>query len=414
MGVVHGEAFWATTAPPGPLVRRFDASRRVHAERLPASVLRLLVSEGVLFADTRVGLFRRDDAGWRLARGASARACLRERRTSRRSRSSERGSWRGIFGGGLVVARREDARVARGPRFRGLGRQRPPARRRDVCSWPACAVRPASTGTRLTPLEGPGAAFSLAATREGVAIGYGQGVLLPGSSLLSAFHGLPGNQALALAAGESLFVGTPSGLGALDGRRVRWRATGSEGRLPHPWVQALLVARDRSSSGRTAVGSPAALVLRGIAEGAALEPFPETEGVKTSAGGLAEVGGRLYAATEGRGLLRLNADGSALRAARAAPPLAARHRPRRRTGASCGWAPTRASSACPSPPWEATRDPGEADRPFARRSARPHRTFRSTPRPGSSCPRARDGPTRPCSRFARWRWTWASRAGTRA
>ena len=105
-------------------------------------------------------------------------------------------------------------------------------------------------------------------------------------------------------------MGTPSGLGALDGRRVRWRATGSEGHLPHPWVQALLVTEGSLFVGTYGGGIARRARVRGIADGAALEPFPETEGVKVSAGGLAEIGGRVYAATEGRGLLRLRTDGS--------------------------------------------------------------------------------------------------------
>ena len=72
----------------------------------------------------------------------------------------------------------------------------------------------------------------------------GQGLLLPGSRFLSAFHGLPGNQALALAGGEPLYVGTPSGLGAVSGSRVAWRVTAGEGRLPHPWVTALALRGD--------------------------------------------------------------------------------------------------------------------------------------------------------------------------
>jgi hypothetical protein len=307
-GVACGDAFWATTAPPGPLVRRFDASGRAHAERLPATVLRLFVSEGVLFADTHAGLFRRDDAGWKLAAprppalppGAAHVAAL-----------SFLGGRLvgGVFGGGLVVADEKTLtwREVPGTAAWGVNALLPAGGTLFVASLRGAAR---FDGTRLTPLEGPGAAFSLASTREGVAIGYGQGVLLPGSSLLSAFHGLPGNQALALAAGESLFVGTPSGLGALDGRRVRWRATGSEGHLPHPWVQALLVTEGSLFVGTYGGGIARRARVRGIADGAALEPFPETEGVKVSAGGLAEIGGRVYAATEGRGLLRLRSDGS--------------------------------------------------------------------------------------------------------
>jgi ligand-binding sensor domain-containing protein len=215
----------------------------------------------------------------------------------------------GVFGGGLVIADRGTRgwREVPGSAAWGVNALLPAGGTLFVASLRGAAR---FDGARLTTIDGPGAAFSLAATSQGVAIGYGQGVLLPGSSLLSAFHGLPGNQALALAAGESLFVGTPSGLGAVDGRRVRWRATGSEGRLPHPWVQALLVTEDALFVGTYGGGIARRSRVRGMADGAALEPFPETEGVKVSAGGLAEVEGRVYAATEGRGLWRLRPDGS--------------------------------------------------------------------------------------------------------
>jgi ligand-binding sensor domain-containing protein len=180
-------------------------------------------------------------------------------------------------------------------------------------------------GARLLPLEGPGAAFSLAATADGVAIGYGQGVLLPGTRLLSAFHGLPGNQAVALLEGDVLFVGTPSGLGAIEDRRVRFRVAGGEGRLPHPWVTALALSR-----GSLYVGTYGGGIVRRTASGvdapiarvdrARYEPFVETEGLKINAGCLVEAGGRLYAGTDGKGLYRLSADGRAFEPVRAALP----------------------------------------------------------------------------------------------
>jgi hypothetical protein len=165
-------------------------------------------------------------------------------------------------------------------------------------------------GARLTPLEGPGAAFSLVATQGGVAIGYGQGVLLPGPRLLSAFHGLPGNQALALVRGPELYVGTPSGLGAIDGRRVRWRVGAGEGKLPHPWVTALALSGDALYVGTYGGG-----VVRRTAtpSGGAgrFEPFVETEGLKVNAGALivTEADGRVWIGTDGAGLYRSTADG---------------------------------------------------------------------------------------------------------
>jgi ligand-binding sensor domain-containing protein len=139
-------------------------------------------------------------------------------------------------------------------------------------------------------------------------------VLLPGPQrLLSAFHGLPGNQALALASGDMLFVGTPSGLGAVADQRVRWRVAGGEGRLSHPWVTALAL-----SQGTLYVGTYGGGVVRrtgsaveaptGRVDRARYEPFVETEGLKINTGCVVEAGGRVYAGTDGRGLYRLSAD----------------------------------------------------------------------------------------------------------
>ena len=102
-------------------------------------------------------------------------------------------------------------------------------------------------------MEGSGAAFSLARTGAASRSGIGEGVLLPERKLLSAFHGLPGNQATALAAVEAgLLVGTPSGLGYVESLKVRWRVASGEGRLPHPWVTAILpVAGKRARSAPT-------------------------------------------------------------------------------------------------------------------------------------------------------------------
>jgi hypothetical protein len=308
MGVVHDDAFWTTTAPPGTLVRRIDAAGRVHAERLPSLVRRLVAADDALFADTEDGLFGREAGGWRRARARPPALPAGFAHVSALSFLGTR-LVAGAFGGGLAVLDepRREWRAVTGSAAWGVNALLPAGGVLFVASLRGAAR---FDGVRLSPLDGPGAAFSLAATREGVAIGYGQGVLLPGSGLLSAFHGLPGNQALALAAGDGLFVGTPSGLGVLDGRRVRWRATGSDGRLPHPWVQALLLAEDGLYVGTYGGGIARRPSDRGAPDGTALEPFPETEGMKIAAGGLLEAGGRLYAGTEGRGLLRLRRDRS--------------------------------------------------------------------------------------------------------
>jgi ligand-binding sensor domain-containing protein len=172
-------------------------------------------------------------------------------------------------------------------------------------------------GQRLRAIEGPGAAFALAATDEGVAIGYAQGVHLPGATLLSAFHGLPGNQALALASASSreLYVGTPSGLGALHRRRVSFRVAAGESKLPHPWVTALLeedgVLYIGTYGGGVArrVAGEAGGPTSGLVDRARYSAFPETEGLKINPGCLLRAGGRVFAGTDGTGLWRSSEDG---------------------------------------------------------------------------------------------------------
>jgi hypothetical protein len=308
----------------GQVVRAFDAGR-VRDDVLPFPARRLLASAGILYADTTDGLYRRDADGWRLA--APRRPALPPgpaHVTALGFLGSE--LLAGLFDGGLVTAQGVDG----GLRWREVP---------GTAAWGVNALLPAGgalyvaslrgaarfDGRRLTPLDGPGAAFSLAATADGVAIGYGQGVLLPGTRLLSAFHGLPGNQALALLEGEALFVGTPSGLGAIGDRRVRFRVAGGEGRLPHPWVTALAL-----SQGRLFVGTYGGGIVRRTASGvdapvgrgdrARYEPFVETEGLKINAGCLVEAEGRLYAGTDGKGLYRLSADGRAFEPVAASLP----------------------------------------------------------------------------------------------
>jgi hypothetical protein len=151
------------------------------------------------------------------------------------------------------------------------------------------------------PLEGAGAAFALASTGSGLAVGYGLGVLLPERRLLSAFHGLPGNQAYALAAnGEALWVGTPTGLGRVERRRVTERVLPGEGKLPHPWVTALLPAGDDLWVATYGGG----LAVRREADGGPRwEAFPETRGLRVNAGALLSLpDGRLCAGTHGSGV----------------------------------------------------------------------------------------------------------------
>jgi hypothetical protein len=312
-GVVHDGRFWGVASPPVDAVLSYTPGGRLAEERLPAIVRHVMTAGGALLADTDDGLFRREEGSWR--RLVARPSALPGGRSHLGALAFLKGRLvAGFFDGGLATA--------------GTAGPSPLAWRSVPGSdaWGVNALLPAGgalyvaslrgaarfDGERLSPMDGPGAAFSLASTREGVAIGYGQGVLLPGTTLLSAFHGLPGNQAMALAAGESLFVGTPSGLGAMDGRRVRWRVTSGDGKLPHPWVTALHVAEDGLYIGtyggglarRAGTESP----VRALADGARYEPFPETAGVKVNPGCLVEAGGRLYAGTDGRGLWRLSLD----------------------------------------------------------------------------------------------------------
>jgi len=155
-------------------------------------------------------------------------------------------------------------------------------------------------GGEARPLEGAGAAFALAATGSGLAVGYGLGVLLPEKRLLSAYHGLPGNQAYALAAsGEELWVGTPTGLGRVERRRVTERVLPGEGKLPHPWVTALLPSRD----GLWVATYGGGIAVRRARDVPAWESFPETGGLRVNAGALLALpDGRLCAGTQGSGV----------------------------------------------------------------------------------------------------------------
>ncbi|HET6330426.1 MAG TPA: hypothetical protein VFF76_06510 [Holophagaceae bacterium] len=292
----------------------FDASGRTSETFLPVKPKRVMTVAGVLFVDTDNGLYRRAAGRWELARSRPA---------SLPPGSSHVGALAmldsklvvGLFDRGLVVgdpaAPDWNWRVMQGGAAWGVNALLPAGGSLFVASLRGVAR---FDGQRLTPAGGDsaGAAFSLAATPGGVAMGYGQGVALPDARFLSAFHGLPGNQALALAQddGGLLFVGTPTGLGAIRGSRVAWRVVSGDGKLPNPWVNALasyngalyigtygggITKRETPPGDRAALGS--------------FEPFVETEGLKISAGCLVAAGGTLLAGTDGRGLFRLSADG---------------------------------------------------------------------------------------------------------
>ncbi len=305
----------------GGSLLRFEGGGAASEEMLPAVPRRVLASGGHLLVDTDAGLYRRTRSGWAMARTrppslppgpshVNALAFLGSRLVL------------GLFDGGLLLGEAQGAAW----RWRSVP---------DQTAWGVNALLPAGgalyvaslrgaarfDGQHLTPIEptGAGAAFSLGATRNGVAIGYGQGVLLPGSRLLSAFHGLPGNQALALASGPDLFVGTPSGLGAISDSRVAWRVAAGEGKLPHPWVTSLAVFGDALYVGTYGGGVTRRIPRPGGPASGAFDGFAETEGLKVNPGCLLEAGGRLYLGTDGRGLYRLSRDRRRFLAVR--PPL---------------------------------------------------------------------------------------------
>ena len=111
------------------------------------------------------------------------------------------------------------------------------------------------------------------------------------------------HQAMALAAGPELLVGMPSGLAGVANRRVAWRVSAGEGKLPHPWVTALLQTRSGLYVGTNGGG-----VARRMSDGR-YEPYVETEGLKVSPGCLTRAGEHVYAGSDGRGLWRLSTDG---------------------------------------------------------------------------------------------------------
>lgn len=324
-GVGQGAAFLALNSRTAQGLRRLDAQGRGREEPLPAPTRRLLVMQEALFADTLEGLYVREPGGWRRLSSASAALPAKNAHIGALAVHGQRLAV-GFFDGGLAWADLQALRTPPSASSPNTWRAVPGAAAWGVNALLSsggalyvASLRGAARvdGERLVPLTGAGAAFSLAATANGVAIGYGQGVHVPGVGLLSAFHGLPGNQALALWSepGErpSLFVATPSGLGAIQGRRVRFAVGAGEGRLPHPWVTTLAMRAEQlyfgtygNGLGRRAPAHPGQREASGH-----FEAFAETEGLKVNTGCLVFDGdGRLWAGTDGRGLWRLGADGA--------------------------------------------------------------------------------------------------------
>ncbi len=308
-GVLDGGSWWFVPQGGEARVARISADGARAEEITPEPFRALLRADSALFADGPSGLFRRSAAGrWTLERKRPAALPL-----PRVNALAADGAavWAGFFDGGLAVA--EDAAAPGGPVFRGVSSE----------AWGVNALLPAGgavwaatlrgtfrvEGARTAEIGGTGAGFALASTPSGVVIGTAQGTLFPEKRLLSAFHGLPGNQALALArvAGkESLWVGTPSGLGRIEGRRVASRVVAGEGKLPHPWVTAL-APRGADLFVATYGGGVAS---RSDADGEERwTRFPETDGLKVNAL-VAMPDGRVVFGTLGRGLFVSDASAS--------------------------------------------------------------------------------------------------------
>lgn len=312
-GVALGDRFVALVSG-GDAIRRYDGGGRSSEEWLPSPARRLFALGPELLADTPEGLQRRRPGGWTRALATPPALPPGPAHVTALARQGER-IVAGLFDGGLAVGTPDATgtswHAVPGTSVWGVNALLPAGGALYVASLRGAARL---EGERVTPLEGPGAAFSLAATPDGVAIGYGQGVLLPGPRLVSAWHGLPGNQATALLGGEALLVGTPSGLGSIESRRVAWRITSGDGQLPHPWVTALSRHGDA-----VYVGTYGGGVARREASGR-YHRFPDTQGLKVSAGAIVEAGGALYVGTEGRGLFRLRRDGRGFEAVEVALP----------------------------------------------------------------------------------------------
>ncbi|MBS1767265.1 MAG: hypothetical protein JST05_07690 [Acidobacteria bacterium] len=291
----------------------FDAAGHPSEWIVPATPRRLMSAGGTLFVDTDNGLYRRAAGAWEVAQARPAALPPGSSRIGALAFVDGKLAI-GFFDHGLAVGDPSAPfwgwRVAEGAEVWGVNALLP-----DRGGLAVASLRGAARydGQRIQKLGDGGAAFSIAKTPDGLVIGYGQGVALPDGRFLSAFHGLPGNQALALLQEPDglLFVGTPTGLGAIEGARVAWRVTAADAVLPNAWIASLalfkgkvylgtygggVARRDAPEADRAAIGT--------------FDPFPETAGFKASAGCLVVAGGTLYFGTENKGLFRLSGDGA--------------------------------------------------------------------------------------------------------
>lgn len=329
---IQGDILFATADPPDTSVRRFDTAGKLQLGQLPSAVRKVFAPGDRVLADTQIGLAQRVDETWRIISRTRAERIFGHTHVGALAAFRKR-LVIGFFDGGLselVEGSRGPATVfandATAMSLRPLTASPSPVWAVNALLDAGGALHIASLrgafrfdGVNFSATLGTGAAFSLAQTRSGVAIGFGEGVLLPEGKLISAFHGLPGNQATALASAEDgLLVGTPSGIGYVEGRTVRWRAASGEGKLPHPWVTAIL-----PQNGSVLVATYGGGIVRRVgamADKGEWKPFPETGGLKINTGCLVESQGRVYAGSDGLGLFRMTKDGSRFEPLRLALP----------------------------------------------------------------------------------------------
>ena len=294
----------------GNRLLRFDRAGRPAEEWLPTPPIRVFSTSGLVFADTSKGLFRKSPGGWSLVRARPSSLPPGPSHVSALA-LHEGKVVAGLFDGGIVLGEVQGNSLT----WRAIP---------ETSVWGVNALLSGENDLFVASLRGlarfdgrkatgpsSGAAYALAHTRDGIVVGFGSGVQLPDGRLLSAFHGLPGNQALALASAEELFVGTPSGLGAISNSRVSWRVTAGDGKLPHPWVTALAVFKNGLFVGTYGGGVVRRTAYADGRPGPGhFDPFPETVGFKVNGGCLLAAGSRLFLGTEGRGLFRLSDDGT--------------------------------------------------------------------------------------------------------
>ena len=309
-GVAHEGRLVAAMEPAVDAIAIVEPDGRTREESVPGRVRRVLTTAGLLFVDTDRGLLSRGEQGWKeirpVARGELPGGCGHVTALARYGGSVAAG----IFDGPLVIGAAADPGEPVPTSWRAVGG-----------AWGVNALLPSVgslyvaslrgvgryDGRKLEPLEGPGAAFALAPLESGIAVGYAEGLLLPGARLLSAWHGLPGNQVLAIAGQRTVVVGTPTGLAAVEAGRVIWATGSGDGELPHPWVTSLLVDGRGFYAGT--YGGGVVRTERPLLRDDPLRELPETAGLKVSPGGLVRHRGAIYLATDGAGLWSM-ADGA--------------------------------------------------------------------------------------------------------